>query len=94
METETHAVEYQEGEQLFVHRNGQFRPVKLRVPGRKPKYPLHRLEVNESFFIPFRERKPAPMSFLFQRAKKLNIKIKQRVLTEQGQPGVRVWRVK
>lgn len=93
MEIETDAVEYEQGEQLFVYRNGQFRPVKLRMPGRRPKYPLHRLEVGESFFIPFKERKPAAMSFLFQRAKKLNIKIRQRVLTEQGQPGVRVWRV-
>jgi len=92
-EEDREPVAYQDGEQLYVVRNGRFVPTAIRMPGRRPKYPLHELEVGESFFIPFTSEKVKTLSFLSHRAKKLQIKIKQKVLTEQGQRGVRVWRV-
>lgn len=81
-------------EQLYVFRNGRYMPVDRRWPGPKPKYPLHQLLLNESFFVPFHRTKAAPIKSLYDRAKRLDITIKQKVVSEKGQVGVRVWRLK
>lgn len=85
---------YVGGRQLYVKNDdGDFVPIDVKLPGREPKYPLHKLQVGQSFFIPFYNKKPGPMRSIYERASKLEIKVKQRCLTENGQPGLRVWRM-
>jgi len=79
--------------QLYALENGEYIPVNVKRPGRKPKYPLHQLRIGESFFIPGAVE---PLNSVYQRARKRGMKVKQKVVTEEdstGQPlqGVRVW---
>lgn len=79
-----------EWDTLYVYRNGKFVPSELKIPGRKPRYPLHKLEIGQSFFIP---GKAGNLKYLYERAQRLDIVIKQRTTEEHGVVGVRVWRV-
>ncbi len=82
--------------QLYAIENGQLVPVNVRRPGRKPKYPLHKLNYNESFFVPGWKKHS---SYMYRQARKKNIRIKQRVVhdehphTGETVKGVRIWRL-
>lgn len=89
------SVQYAGGRQLYVQNNdGQFVPISVKLPGPKPKYPLHKLSVGQSFFVPLNDpKKRTPIRGIYQRARNMEIKVRQRVMTENGVPGVRVWRI-
>jgi len=82
--------------QLYAYENGEFVPVSVGRPGRRPKYPIHKLDVGDSFFV---EGAKGHVSAVYQTARRKGIKVIQRPMTEEdeyGNPvkGVRVWRVK
>lgn len=85
-----------EYDQLYAKENGRFVPVSVRRPGRKPTYPLHKLSIGESFFVPGWTKHN---SYIYKRARKLQIRIKQRVVydehpeTGETVKGVRIWRL-
>ena len=74
---------------VYIFYEGEFLPVRnLRGEGRRPRWPIDRLRIGESFFIPGYDK---PLGAIYERGKALALKIAQRVVTEQGQQGIRVW---
>ena len=62
--------------------------------GKTSKYPLSQMMVGDSFFVPAKDTKPTTVtSGCANIAKKINIKLSFRTVTEGGVPGIRVWRV-
>ena len=67
--------------------------VSLPRGGRKNKYPLRTMEVDDSFFVV--GRTPSKMGSCIDYARfKTGFKYATRTVTEDGVKGVRVWRVK
>ena len=75
---------------LYVYQNGSFWPLLRKRQGRPPRYPVETLRPNESIFF---EGHTKPVHAIYERAKRLGIQITQRVVTENGKKGVRVWHV-
>jgi|688.fasta_scaffold2406751_2 hypothetical protein len=62
--------------------------------GRPLKYPVDKLTVGDSFFVPMSEGNPSTVTAsATKKAKVLGIRLSIRRLEENGEAGVRVWRV-
>ena len=60
------------------------------------KYPIANLSVGASFFVPATQFKTVRSLrvYLAGRARLLNMQLAFRDRTEDGQPGIRIWRIK
>lgn len=62
--------------------------------GRPLKYPVDKLTVGDSFFVPMSEGNPSTVTAsATKKAKALGIRLSIRRLEENGEAGVRIWRV-